>query len=369
MTTGERFLVRRDDLTQTRIEPLDASVPLARGQVRCRIEQFAFTANNVTYAVFGDRLQYWQFFPTQGDWGCVPVWGFAAVEASACNGIAAGERLYGYWPMATHAWLQPGVVGASGFSDTTPHRADLPAVYNRYLRTARAAGYDPGREGEYALLRPLFATAWLIDDFLHEAADFGARRVLLSSASSKTACATAFCLQRRERRGTRIVGATSAARRDFVAALGVYDEVVAYEDVKTLPAAEATAYIDFSGDAALRRMVHEHWRNALVLSSSIGATHHDALGSNKGLPGAQPQLFFAPAQMRSRSAPPPQGIGSAALFEHIDQAWAAYIARVTDGAVPWLTIDRRHGTDAMRAAYLETLHGRGDASRGMVLSF
>jgi hypothetical protein len=38
-----------------------------------------------------------------------------------------------------------------------------------------------------AVLEPLFATAWLIDDFLRQAGDFGAATLLLSSASSKTA--------------------------------------------------------------------------------------------------------------------------------------------------------------------------------------
>jgi hypothetical protein len=369
VTWSQTFLVRRDDLTCVQVVPLDVKQPLTRGQVRVRNDHFAFTANNITYAVFGDSLQYWHFFPASDGWGSVPVWGFGTVESSACDGIAMGERLYGYWPMATHAVLQPGPIGADGFSDASPHRAGLPAVYNRYLRTPRAAGYDADREGEYAVLRPLFATAWLIDDFLHAAGDFGARTLLLSSASSKTACATAFCLQRRDGRNAHIVGATSAARRPFVAGLGVYDQVLAYEELTTLPAGEPAAYIDFSGDAALRRAVHEHWRDVLALSSSIGGTHHGALGSGKGLPGPKPQLFFAPAQMRLRSAPPPQGLGRAGLFQHIDAAWSAFVAHATRGDRPWLTIEHRHGTDAMRTAYFEILEGRGDAGRGLMLSF
>lgn len=144
-------------------------------------------------------------------------------------------------------------------------------------------GYDASREGEYAVLRPLFATAWLIDDFLHEAGDFGARTLVSSSASTKTACATAFCLRRRDGRHARLVGVTSAGRRQFVAGLGLYDEVIAYEDVTTLPASEPTAYVDFSGDALVRHAVHAHRQSALVLSSSNGGTHHDAAGPARGL--------------------------------------------------------------------------------------
>lgn len=369
MASGQSFLVRRDDLTQTQLAPLDADSPLEPGQVRARIHRFAFTANNITYAVFGDTMQYWRFFPAPDGWGIVPVWGFATVESSACKGVAVGERLYGYWPMATHARLQPQRIDADGFSDASPHRADLPAVYNRYLRAASVAGHDVSREGEYAVLRPLFATAWLIDDFLHEAGDFGAHSLLLSSASSKTACATAFCLRRRAGRSARIVGATSAGRRQFVTGLGLYDEVIAYEDVTMLPASQPTAYVDFSGDARLRHAVHAHWQDGLVLSSSIGGTHHGALGSGKGLPGPKPQLFFAPAQMQRRAVLPPQGLGRAALFQQIDQAWAAFAERATQGQRPWLTIEYRHGAEAMRAAYLEVLEGRADAGCGLVLGF
>jgi hypothetical protein len=365
MSTGQRFLVRRDDLASTRIEPLDPDASLADGQVRVRVEHFAFTANNITYAVFGDSLQYWRFFPASEGEGCVPVWGHAEVEASACEGVAVGERLYGYWPMATHAWLRPASITPDGLTDASEHRRDLPAVYNRYQRVQRAS---PDAEGVVAVLKPLFATAWLIDDFLRQAGDFGAATLLLSSASSKTALATAFCLKR-SARAARVVGATSPARMGFTCGLDLYDEVIAYDGLATLPADAPAVYIDFAGDVPFRRRVHEHWRDALTHSASIGGTHHDALGSGGGLPGPKPTLFFAPEQMRRRSAPPPEGLGRSGLLQAIDAAWTAFIALAAHGAQPWVAIEHRRGADAMREAYLEVLQGRADASRGLMLSF
>ena len=83
--------VRRDELTKTRIVDSSNSgdgTPLADGQILVKIDQFAFTANNITYGVVGDQLGYWQFFPPTGDatqgWGLIPVWGFADVVQSAC---------------------------------------------------------------------------------------------------------------------------------------------------------------------------------------------------------------------------------------------------------------------------------------------
>jgi Protein of unknown function (DUF2855) len=138
MTTGQTFLVQRSDLSQARIDAFDAEAPLAPGQVRLRVEHFALTANNITYAVFGESMHYWRFFPAAEGWGCIPVWGFAVIEAAACDGVVAGERFFGYWPMASHAVVQPASVSEHGFIDASAHRAELPAAYNRYQRVEKA---------------------------------------------------------------------------------------------------------------------------------------------------------------------------------------------------------------------------------------
>lgn len=365
MTTGQSFLVQRNDLSQTRIDNFDAGAPLVTGQVRLRIEHFALTANNITYAVFGESMHYWRFFPATEGWGCIPVWGFAVVEDTACECVTVGQRFYGYWPMASHAVVQPASISNHGFSDACAHRAELPAVYNRYQRVGES---DVQHEGEVAVMRPLFTTAWLIADFMQEFEDFGAPTMLLSSASSKTAYATAFCLKRRPM-PTCIVGATSPSRHAFASSLGVFDDVIDYGALASLPANELTLYIDFAGDAPFRRAVHQHWQNNLTYSCSVGGTHHEALGSGSGLPGPRPQLFFAPTHMHKRSAPPPQGLGRAGMLAQIDTAWNEFIARATASEAPWLTIETKRGTDAMRAAYRDVLHGRADASRGLMLSF
>ena len=133
--TTTTLLVRQDQLATTRLMTTDEPV-LADGEIRVRVDAFALTANNITYAAMGDMLNYWQFFPTgEPGWGIVPVWGFGKVMASLHPDVAVGERLYGYWPMATHAVLAPQRANALGFSDGAPHRAALHAVYNHYLRT------------------------------------------------------------------------------------------------------------------------------------------------------------------------------------------------------------------------------------------
>ena len=109
--SSTQFQVRKGQFATTRLVDLP-DVALADGQVRVRIAHFAYTSNNITYAAFGDAMHYWDFFPVPADadgtaWGCIPVWGFGDVVQSLHPGVAVGERLYGYWPMATHAVLQP----------------------------------------------------------------------------------------------------------------------------------------------------------------------------------------------------------------------------------------------------------------------
>src|SRR3954467_6641522 len=74
-----RFVVQRGDLRAFRWAESE-SKPLDDGEVRLRVDAFALTSNNITYAALGDVMNYWQFFPT-GDpaTGHVPVWGFASV--------------------------------------------------------------------------------------------------------------------------------------------------------------------------------------------------------------------------------------------------------------------------------------------------
>ena len=367
----QQFQVRKDRLGTTRIVSL-ADLPLAEGQVRVRVEHFAYTANNITYAAFGEAMHYWQFFPVPADadgtaWGCIPVWGFAVVADSQHPGVAVGERLYGYWPMASHAVLQPVRVAAHGFADGAPHRASLHAVYNQVLRCEGDPYYTPDTEAVQALLRPLFLTAWLIDDFLADNSFFGAavggaRAVmLLSSASSKTACATAALLARRPE--VQVVGLTSERNLAFCRSLGAYERVLAYDELDSLPADTPCVYVDFAGDGPLRRELHTRFTQ-LAYSCSIGGTHLDQLAGGRDLPGPRPVLFFAPAQVKKRSTE----WGPGELNRRMVQAWHAYRTQISNPAAPWLQVQWHRGPAAVQAAHAAVLAGQGDARLGHMLS-
>lgn len=304
-------------------------------------------------------------------WGCIPVWGFGEVVESCADGVAVGERLYGYWPMASHAVLQPARVASHGFSDGATHRASLHPVYNQYLRCEADAFYTAGSEDVQALLRPLFLTSWLIDDFLADNAFFGAQAaaeragtqavLLLSSASSKTAYGTAAQLAQRP--GVAVVGLTSAANVAFCESLGVYQRVLAYEQLDALAPEVPCVYVDFAGNGGLRRAIHTRF-SALAYSCSIGGTHVDQLTGGRDLPGPRPVLFFAPAQVKKRSA----DWGAAVFNQRLVAAWHAFRATVTAGPMPWLQVQHHTGEAAVEAAHRAVLGGRGEPRLGHVLA-
>ena len=371
---AQRFEVARADLRQSRLVPdpdAPAARPLAEGQARLRIDRFALTSNNITYAAFGEAMKYWDFFPT-GDaaWGCIPVWGFAEVVESRAEGVAVGERLYGYWPMGRYLVVQPARVGKHGFVDGAAHRAGLPAVYNQIQRCAADPAYVAAQEAQQALLKPLFITSFLIDDFMDDNGFFGAKQVLLSSASSKTAFGTAFCLalRRGQAGAARIVGLTSPGNLDFCRSLGCYDELRTYDAVAGMDRSVPSVYVDFAGNAGLRRSIHEHFGDALRYSCSVGGTHWDELGAGRDLPGPRPTLFFAPSQIAKRSAAPPEGWGAAELQQRIAAAWKAFMKPVNDPATPWLRVREARGAPAVAEACRALLDGRVDARDGLMLS-
>lgn len=353
--------VKRHEITTQRL--VTGETPsIVDGQIVVAVDEFAVTANNVTYAAFGDAMAYWNFFPTgDAEWGIVPVWGFGNVVESRCDGITVGERIYGYFPMSTHVVMQPTRVAAHGFTDGIEHRAALHAVYNAYLRVAADPAYDAGLEAEQMLLRPLFTTSFLIDDFLGDNDLFGSQQIVLSSASSKTAYGAAFALH--QRADLRVVGLTSAANVDFVEALGCYDEVRSYDDVAGM-ATVPSVYVDMAGSAPVRLAVHTHLGDALRYSCSVGGTHWDEIAGGGPLPGPKPTLFFAPAQVAKRTAE----WGQAGFSGRLSLAWSAFLAEVTSSAKPWMTVERRRGPAAVGEVLASHVDGTASPAVGSIVS-
>jgi hypothetical protein len=355
------FVVARDDLQQCKLiaTQIPDGAALPDDALLIKIDRFAFTANNITYAVLGDALKYWKLFPAPQGFGNIPVWGFGEVIASKHPNVAEGERLFGYFPMATHLVIEAADVTKRGLRDAAAHRQGVAPVYNAYARIDGDAAFA-GQQADYqALLRPLFMLSFLVDDYLAEHEFYGAQSVLLSSASSKTAFGLAHLLHT-QRKDRKVIGLTSAANAGFVGSLGCYDEVVTYDRLTSLSANAPVALVDMAGNSGLREQLHRHFGGNMKYSGRIGLTHRSTSPDEPELPGAKPMWFFAPDQIRKRA----KEWGPGGIDKRFGAAWSAFAP----------TLERRlkviegRGPAAVTQVYLDTLQGRIPPEQGHMLS-
>jgi len=360
-TEPARLLINRGEFSDMRLEPLDSAPAAGSGEAVFRLSRFALTFNNVTYATFGDALRYWQFFPIDREgWGQLPVWGYADVVESSVEGIETGQRFYGYWPTATHVRLQPGRIGAHSFRDDAAHRTELSEIYNWYQRTDDDPFHAAQTEPLHAIYRPLFVTAFCLADFLAESDFFGAERVVVSSASSKTAYATAFCI--RQHSNIEMAGLTSARNREFVERLGLYDETVAYDNLDTLDAGTRTQYVDIAGNSGLQAEIHRRFDANLVYDCSVGAAQSlTPPEPDRSLPGPNPEFFFAPNWIAKRY----RDWGAGEFNRRSGQASAAFFEYVTDNGL--IELAQQSGLEAARGVLVDMIEGRTDPAMGHVI--
>jgi len=301
-----QLLVNKADLHGVRIvEAPDQALP--EGQARFRIDLFALTTNNISYAAMGGPpLGYWDFFPAGDAWGKPPCWAFGTITQSNVVGVEAGARYYGYFPVADTLDVVPRDIRADAFSDAIAHRASKAAGYNAYRNVKSDPGYDPAFEAEQTLLRPLYGTGWLAADFVRQ---LSPNSVLISSASSKTAVSLAHELRRWG--GTKTTGLTSHRNASYVRSTELYDEIRTYDAVDSLRERSRAVYIDFLGRDDVTAAVHRQIGGALIKSISIGFTSRTnrpsgVLPAPFELPGPKPEFFDALAYRAQRVSSDPQ---------------------------------------------------------------
>ena len=349
--------VNKTALSETRIYTHEISETLEPNEVVLAVDRLAMTSNNVSYAVAGDMLDYWGFFPTEAGWGRIPAMGWADVVASAHPDIDVGERVWGFFPYANYHKIQAGHVTASSFKDTGLHRAQHAAVYCQFDKASANPLYDASREGQDSLLRGLFMTSWLVEDFLNENAGFGAELCLITSASSKTSIALAYTVKQRGQ--MKSIAITSEKNRAFCESLGCYDAVYSYQQIERLNSGAPAVIVDMAGSAATLTQCHQHFGDNIKYSCLIGATHYQEAGATDNLPGAKPAFFFAPAHVQERS----KTLGASVLMTLLGESYAQF--RVfCDG---WMRVQCAEGQDAVIEAYRFILTGATEPQVGQLV--
>lgn len=353
----QRLLIDQKNITKTRIEDV-APQALEEGQARLKLDHCAMTANNVTYAASGFAIGYWKFFPTgvEGE-GQVPVWGVAEVTESKSDALEVGTRLYGFYPLAEELVMTPQPDPHGGIIDAAPHRAELPAVYNRYGPVGPASGDDAYLR---ALLQPLLATSYLLFDWLMDNDIFGAEQIIIGSASSKTGLGLCKFLAEPANRNWRIVGLTSKGNAAFVEGLGACDEVLSYDDIAKI-AKVPSVYVDMSGNAAVKSALHDHLGAALKHSAAVGISHWDQFNPASEVSGVKPQFFFAPAQIAKRR----EEWGPGVIEGKITESWK----RIAQTASDWVVLRKHQGLAAGAEIYGKVAKGEADPKDGHIITF
>lgn len=359
--------VRRAAFGDAELHDLVAGA-LGPGQVRLRIDEFAITANNISYAGAGDMLGYWDFFPADHDpatWGRVPAMGWAEIVESANPDLPVGGRYYGWFPMASEVTFTA-TATRDGFRDDGTHRQAHAPVYRAYVASDRDPYYDAAPDGEdrHAVLRVLFLTGFLADEFFADCGGaggdtyFGAQQVIVVSASSKTAIG--FAQRAAKRDGLTVVGLTSVSNVAFVESLGFYDVVRSYDDIGDLPVVSSVV-IDMAGNPSVIAEVHAHLGDGVRHSMMVGRSHHDSPPAAADLTGPAPQFFFAPMDIERQLA----AWGADEYRRRSAEAMLEFI----DGSRSWLEIEHRHGPDGVVSAWADVYGGNVAPNVGLIASF
>ena len=357
----QQFQVRKDDLSRHRL--VDADTPqIGDGEVLVRVDRFALTANNVTYGVVGEKIGYWNFFPPaendDGGWGIIPVWGFADVAASNHPDVPVGDRLYGYFPMATHLVMKPQKVSETRLLDSAEHRAALPPVYNAYGRVRGQADDEPEFDNARMVLYPLYATSFCLHDFFSDNAWFGAERVIIVSASSKTAIGVAYALAE-DQDAPASIGLTSGRNVDAVRALGLYDEVLTYDEIGSVDAGRPTAIIDMSGSGAVLSQLHARLGDNMRYCSNVGVTHWDDNQMGPGFIRERSAMFFAPGHIQKRASDWGPGVFEQKAFD--------FWRRSAEKSKSWLTYTSVDDLSGAETVFDDLVAGAVSPHTGLVV--
>ena len=349
---SKSLVINRSQLSESEIHRF--SNTLQEGQVLLQIESFAMTSNNVTYAVVGEQMSYWNFFPAKEGFGIIPTWGFATVTESQHEQLSVGDRFYGYYPMGQQLVVQPDRISEFGFIDSAEHRTSLPPVYNSYTKVSPQASDE---EHYMSILRPLFMTSYLNYHFLKSNDFFTANQIILTSASSKTALALAYMLKSNQLdHGNKIIGLTSTKNIDFVKKSSYYDHVLSYDQVNSIEN-EGSVTVDFAGNSKTLLSIQNHLSNNSKFMSMIGLTDWTSMDQSAPLKNAK--FFFAPdfavKYYKQHGAGPANAMIQDNMKEFIKQAAA------------WIEIEFIDTLEALQPTYVNMLNGKIDPSKGYIV--
>ncbi|MGB2342198.1 MAG: DUF2855 family protein [Flavobacteriaceae bacterium] len=358
-----QFQVVKSNFTKNNIQEIpEDHLNLSEGEILVQIDLFSFTSNNITYAVSGNIIRYWEFFPALGEqtqeWGVIPVWGFADVVESKTESIPVGDRIFGYFPPATHLKIKADRITEKRFIDGSEHRASLPPTYNLYKRVLSESNYDKNFDRDRALFYPLYITSFCLWDSLKENNWHGAKQIVILSASSKTSIGLAYALHQDDS-SPKAVGITSNQNLKAIEKLGFYDSSLTYEQVSNLDNSLPTVVVDMSGNNSVLVNLHQSLKNQMKFTLKVGLTHWKETNPNEGIIRERSKFFFAPSHIEKRI----QDWGSS----EFDRKTSSFLVAATTQTKKWLNYKELQGLKELKTLYQDVCSGSVPADVGLIV--
>ena len=358
-----QFQVVKSNFTKNNIQEIpEDHLNLSEGEILVQIDLFSFTSNNITYAVSGNIIRYWEFFPALGEqtqeWGVIPVWGFADVVESKTESIPVGDRIFGYFPPATHLKMKADRITEKRFIDGSKHRATLPPTYNLYKRVLSESNYDKNFDRDRALFYPLYITSFCLWDSLKENNWHGAKQIVILSASSKTSIGLAYALHQDDS-SPKAVGITSNQNIKAIEKLGFYDSSLTYEQLSNLDNSLPTVVVDMSGNNSVLVNLHQSLKNQMKFTLKVGLTHWKETNPNEGIIRERSKFFFAPSHIEKRI----QDWGSS----EFDRKTSSFLVAATTQTKKWLNYKELQGLKEIKTLYPDVCSGSIPANVGLIV--
>lgn len=384
---------RRKALEET-VVLQDELAALQPGEIRLRVDKVGLSANNLFYAQMGEApfLKFFAVYPLgeeHKDLANVPAWGVATVTESANPEFSPGEQFRGFLHMTNVVQMKARRT-PEGFQAFGGDRDRINQAYNGFL-AVDPEGTSPirgsGEKSDLAMTSaPGASSGFILYELLKMHGFYGGNSIVLTSASSKLSLATALLLRDERRSGAvqRVIGYTAAGNAEFVAATGLYDDVIGYDESLPPDSALKHVLVDVAGDAA----VYKRSKAQFIKAFAVGGTHGDAEASvftafgpsgflkmfidmvgPEGLKrwasrrlNPQLEMFFAPTVINA--------LLSRWGREEMDRKSDAALTDFVDAAVDqgWIHVERSETPEAIQAAYRRIVQGKVPPSEAVILS-
>lgn len=270
-------ILEKADYSKQHIVEYDKSLPpLGESSIRVQSSIISITANNITYARFGD-VPGFNFFgahplPFQdglysdsSKYGRISAWGVGTVIESTADFVPVGKQVWGYLPIASlpvDKKVEPTKV-KDVIMEITDYRQPLLPIYNRFFILDKTHAENQKLQAYSALMKVLFETAYALnrvsfawdpqitpvnplglhpppnlDTWGKQQANLRGSTVIIMPASSKTAFAFAYMtrfIRPKNEQPRAVIGVSSASSQNFTEDTKLYDKVPLYQTAEAEP--------------------------------------------------------------------------------------------------------------------------------------